>query len=99
MLKGDRYSFTKKNIAKTKDSPAVYQLEGKSTGDILYIGSGDLQTRLTRHLPGKSEPIPASAYHREYTSSTGQARDAEKKCLDAYMRKRGKLPPYNERVG
>lgn len=99
MLTGDRYNFTKENIRKTRDSPAVYQLEGKSAGEILYIGSGNLQTRLTRHLPGQSEPIPASAYRREYTASTAEARSAEKECLDAYKLKHGKLPPYNERVG
>ncbi len=97
MLTGDRFRFTKETISRTLDTQAVYQLEDKS--GILYIGSGNLTTRLTAHLPGNSEPIPATHYRRDYKGTKEAALAAEKTGLAAYKKKFGELPPYNERLG
>lgn len=91
--------FTKENINKEKDNFGIYEL-GDTNGDILYIGRGIVRNRLMSHFLNGNDPIPGTAkYRTEYTGSELRCIQREKAELDAYYKKYGKYPKYNQKRG
>jgi len=91
--------FTKDNVNKEKDNFGIYEL-GDTSGDSLYIGRGRVRNRLTSHFLNGSDPIPGSSkYRTEYTESELRCEQRERAEMDAYFKKYGKYPKYNQRRG
>ncbi len=90
--------FTKENVKREGDNYGVYELGNKD--DILYIGHGQLYTRLMIHFPDASDPMVGISYYRvEYTGSKERAEERERAELKRYYRKNGRYPKYNKRIG
>lgn len=55
--------YKKEKILEEKIFYAVYELADKDK-EVLYIGEGQLKTRLYAHLPNQSEPVVTASYYR-----------------------------------
>jgi excinuclease UvrABC nuclease subunit len=88
-----RRSFTKRGISSLPaNKPVVYELETGS-GNPNYIGRakrGRVRQRLSQHLPGGSDPIPAKTVKIRQFPSIADAKAAEKRAI------RAKQPKYNK---
>jgi hypothetical protein len=90
--------FTKDNVAREVDNFGVYELGNDY--DILYIGEGQVYTRLMCHFPQSSEPIVGASYYRvEYTGSKERCVQRQNAELEAYFRANGCYPAFNTRKG
>ncbi len=90
--------FTKDRISSEGDEFGVYELGNYS--DILYIGEGQVFTRLNSHFPGGSDPmVGISSYRVEYTGSKVKAGQRERAELALYRGRYGALPRFNQRRG
>ncbi len=98
---GDKYGFTQDNVDKSPDDHGVYELyEGD---ELIYIGraAGDgvtIRSRLQDHFRGDDGRCTqqATTYRREVTN-TPKAREVE--LLNEHLRRHGRLPRCNSRVG
>lgn len=90
--------FTKDNVARERDEYGVYEL-GNDSG-ILYIGEGQVYTRLICHFSQGSEPVVGASYYRvEYTGGKERAVQRQNAELGAYYRANGRYPAFNTRKG
>jgi len=90
--------FTKDNVARESDNFGVYELGNDF--DILYIGEGQVYTRLMSHFPQGSEPVVGASYYRvEYTGGKDRCVQRQNAELNAYYRANGRYPSFNTRRG
>jgi hypothetical protein len=90
--------FTKDNLSRETDNFGVYELGNDD--DILYIGEGQVYTRLMSHFSTGSQPVVGASYYRvEYTGSKLRATQRQNAELGSYKRKYGRYPPFNQRKG
>lgn len=90
--------FTKDNVARESDNFGVYELGNDY--DILYIGEGQVYTRLMSHFPQGSEPVVGVSYYRvEYTGGKTRCVQRQNAELAAYYRANGCYPKFNTRKG
>jgi hypothetical protein len=90
--------FTKDYVTREGNEYGVYEL-GNDSG-ILYIGEGQVYTRLVCHFPQGSEPVVGASYYRvEYTRGKDRAVQRQNAELDAYYRANGRYPSFNTRKG
>jgi hypothetical protein len=88
--------FNKDNVTREKDNFGVYELGNDD--DILYIGEGQVYTRLMSHFPNSREPVVGASYYRvEYTGGKQRAIQRQNAELEAYKRKNGRHPKFNYR--
>ncbi len=91
--------FTKENVKREKNTIGVYELANKND-TTHYIGEGKVTDRLNSHFIKNSDPIPGTAKFRTgRTNSKKLAQSKESSLLDAYKKKYGKLPKYNQHTG
>ena len=91
-------AFNKENVSRESDNYGVYELG--NFDDILYIGEGQVYTRLMAHFADGSDPIPGiSSYRVEYTRGKLRATQRQNAELDSYERKHGKYPKYSKKKG
>jgi hypothetical protein len=95
--------YTKDSIVMKSNCFAVYELAHKETGEILYIGEGRLKNRLLAHFPDQKRPeeivVGANSYRYELTGSKLRCEQRERALLKEYVKKHGKYPKYNSRLG
>jgi hypothetical protein len=90
--------FNKDNVSRETDNFGVYELG--NSDDLLYIGEGQVYTRLMSHFADGSDPIPGASFYRvEYTGSKLRATQRQNAELDAYYRTHGRYPRHNQRRG
>ena len=90
--------YTKDAVSREDDYFGVYEIGNDF--DILYIGEGQVRSRLLRHFPQGPEPVVGSSYYRvEYTGSKERGIQRQNAELDAYYRKFGRYPGFNTRKG
>jgi len=91
------WGYRESIVSTDKDDFGVYEL---IDGDeyVIYIGSGQVKTRLLDHLNKKEFPM-AEQYRVEYCVTETECRIREQQLLQAYKNAHGKLPMYNERIG
>jgi len=90
--------FSKDNVSRETDNFGVYELG--NSDDILYIGEGQVYTRLMSHFANGSDPIPGVAFYRvEYTGSKLRATQRQNAEIGAYFRTHGRYPRHNQRRG
>jgi len=88
--------FTKDNIFRETDNFGIYELGNDD--DILYIGEGQVYSRLMSHFPTGSEPVVGASYYRvEYTGGKLRAEQRQNAELASYERTHGRLPRFNHR--
>lgn len=99
-ITGSKYKFTDKSITNAPTYIGVYALyDGNTT---IYIGKADgeggIKNRLQAHKRGDMGRCTqrAHAYRREHHKNPS-ARETE--LLEGYLRRFGKLPRCNERIG
>ncbi len=94
---GKRWSrWTKERVGQTDDKYGAYELGSSDNGEILYIGSGKVRTRLMVHLPpGKSTLPGVSGFRVEYLGSERAARGRERTLLFEFRRRHARLPKFN----
>jgi len=91
--------FTNNNVNGVRNVYEVYEL-GDSNGVVIYIGSGKLHDRLN-HWKSSSESCKRNArnFRHEELGSADRCSQKERALLANFMRKHGKLPRCNERLG
>lgn len=91
--------YKKEIISKEENFFAVYELANKDK-KILYIGEGQLKTRLFAHLPNGSEPVVGTSYYRfELTGSKQKCVSRQNALLKEFrVDNDGKLPPFNTKT-
>lgn len=90
--------FNKGNVNRETDNFGVYELG--NSDEILYIGEGQVYTRLMSHFADGSVPIPGvGLYRMEYTGGKLRATQRQNAELDAYFRMHGSYPRHNQRRG
>ena len=90
--------YNKDSVARESDNYGVYEL-GNDYG-ILYIGEGQVYTRLMCHFPQGTEPVVGASYYRaEYTGGKDRAVQRQNAELMKYYRTYGRYPPFNTRRG
>lgn len=90
--------YTKDNISRESDNYGVYEL-GNDSG-ILYIGEGQVYSRLLCHFPQGTEPVVGASYYRvEYTGGKTRCLQRQNAELDAYYRTHRCYPKFNTRKG
>ena len=90
--------FTKENVSREGDNFGVYELGNDA--DILYIGEGQVYTRLMCHFPQGSEPIVGASYYRvEYMGSKDRCVQRQNAELANYYKTHGRYPRFNTRKG
>lgn len=82
--------FKKEQIEHDRDKLGVYEL-GDENKNTVYYGIGRIKTRLLDHLSRK-ECLMARYYRFELFSSREECRARERKLLEDYIRKHGRLP-------
>lgn len=85
-----------------KGVPSVYGAYelGNRLRNVIYIGSGVLDERLSSHYSSRNPCIQKAYYFRyERTYSEQRARSRERGLLREYERKHGEIPLCNERIG
>lgn len=92
--------YNKDTVSKISKGQGVYEI-ASCDGSIGYIGRGQLQSRLSSHFLGGSDPIPQACKFRiEKLGSKKRAEQRERALLKSYSKKnKGKLPPHNKRMG
>jgi hypothetical protein len=86
-------------LANESDKYGVYEL-GNDSGEILYIGEGQVRTRLICHFPQGSEPVVGtSCYRVQYTGGKTRCLQRQNAEMDSYLRKNGCYPKFNTRKG
>lgn len=77
----------------------VYEL-GNRLRNVIYIGSGVLNERLSSHFRSRNPCLQKAYYFRyERTFSEARARSRERALLREYERTYEELPLCNERIG
>ncbi len=90
--------FNKNNVAREENHYGVYELGYHD--DILYIGEGQVYSRLMSHFSQSTDPIVGASYYRaEYTQSKERAVQRQNAELRSYERKHGRLPKFNQHMG
>jgi hypothetical protein len=99
-ISGTKYRFTFENISRTPTYIGVYALY---YGDVtIYIGkaegAGGIKSRLESHKRGDMGTCTqrATAYRCEHNRNPSRR---EKELLVGYLRRFGRLPRCNDRVG
>jgi len=91
-------AFNKDNVRRESDNYGVYELG--NVNEILYIGEGQVYTRLMAHFADGSDPIPGASFYRvQYTGSKLRAEQRQNAELASYNRKHGRYPRFNRRRG
>lgn len=91
--------WSKERVQREKDKVGTYELGDRDTGEILYIGSGEILARLMTHLsPGQGTKPGVSGYRVEYKNSRRAARGRERRLLFDFRNKHGKLPKFNDEI-
>lgn len=89
--------FNASKIADAPDTIGWYELADNS-GHVLYIGEGNIRSRLEEALSGGSSPKPGTGQFRyKETNSKRRAEQREREELKQFKEKHGKLPRYNDR--
>lgn len=77
--------YKKETISKEENFFATYELANKDK-KILYIGEGQLKTRLLAHLPNDTEPVVGTSYYRfELTGSKQKCVSRQNALLKDFM--------------
>jgi hypothetical protein len=85
-------------VDRENDFLGVYEIGNDY--DILYIGEGQVKSRLLRHFPQGPEPVVgASKYRVEYTQGKDRCVQRQNAELDAYYKQNGRYPKFNTRKG
>jgi CBS domain-containing protein len=97
MVWSDWWNFTIGMVSHDRDDFGVYELADDDE-NTLYIGSGNVRTRLQELLNKKECPL-VTRYRIEWVKTEQEAKAIEKHLLEGYKSVRnGKLPLYNEKA-
>lgn len=90
-------TYSKDNVkANATDNLGAYEI-GNSL-EVLYIGEGQVKTRLLHHFPNAREPVVGgSGYRVQYTGTKAKAVKLQNELLAEFKKKHGRLPRFNER--
>lgn len=90
--------WAKKRVDQHDDNYGAYEL-GDSSGEILYVGSGRIRSRLLDHFPpGRDTKPGVSRFRVEYKGSRRAARGRERRLLFNFRNKHGRLPKFNDGI-
>ena len=90
--------YNKDRVGEETDNYGVYEIGNDF--DILYIGEGQVRSRLLSHFPQSSEPVVGSSLYRvEYTVGKDRAVQRQNAELLKYYRDTGHYPRFNTRKG
>ena len=83
------------------DNLGIYEIGHRETGEILYIGEGQVRIRLLAHMPdGKRNHetvVGGNVYRTEYTGGKTKAVQRQNSELDTFRIKNGdRNPKYNK---
>lgn len=92
-------SYTKENVNLETDNFGVYELANENN-EVIYIGEGQVKTRLMAHFPTGQHPIKgATKYRVEYTGSKLRCEQRERALLKEFEKANGRLPRWNKQLG
>jgi hypothetical protein len=88
--------YKKEGISQEENFFAAYELANKDK-KIVYIGEGQLKTRLLAHMSNGSEPVVGTSYYRyELTGSKQKCISRQNALLKDFMdNNNGELPSFN----
>lgn len=96
-LRSEWRRFDKETTHREADRYGVYEL-GDSDGEILYIGWGQILTKLFTHMRDGQDPYPGvSLYRAEYAESILEAGQRHTRELEEFQRVNGYTPRFNRR--
>lgn len=95
--------YSKANVKKIPNElVGYYEIANTNTKEILYMGEGILRTRLLAHLPdGKrnEETVVGGNGFRYIILTKEAAFNMQNLQLKKYLKKYGKKPSFNQRIG
>lgn len=92
--------YARERVREENDVYGAYELGNRRTGEVLYIGSGRIRSRLRAHFPGGTEPKPGVSGYRvdDSPDSQSRARGRERSFLFDFRNEHGRLPKFNDRI-
>jgi hypothetical protein len=92
-ISGDKYAFTQENVDKSPNSDGVYGLVRGDGETKVYIGGGNIRSRLQSHFGGGNSCITREKPTHYYREVTQNWTSREKELIGAYD------PICNKKVG
>lgn len=91
------YPFNEKYVSQVEKKWGVYKLADELK-KLVFIGKGNVQKHLPKHLPGSSAPAEdVKFFSVEYCGSQEEAEAAWKESLEEFVAKHDKPPKYNRK--
>lgn len=91
--------WSAQRVNQESNNYGAYELGDRNTGEVLYVGSGRVLSRLLAHLPpGQNTKPGISGYRVEYTRSGKRARGRERRLLFDFKNENGNLPRFNNDI-
>ncbi|MFW3145536.1 MAG: hypothetical protein ACMUIE_01840 [Thermoplasmatota archaeon] len=90
------YPFEEKYVSKVEKRWGVYKL-ADNLKKVVFIGRGNVQKHLPKHLPGGNAPAEDAVYFSvEYFDTGEEAYEAWESQLKSFQKRYGKSPIYNK---